>query len=96
MGECLPGEIETGHTIGQHYGISPCPSVSVCEVQALDIIVVGSDGLWNALGMNSSVGRNATHSCLRRVLLSCHTTSGVLCRCHLLATTVLHAFEAPA
>jgi serine/threonine protein phosphatase PrpC len=39
-----------GHTIGQYHGISPCPSLSVCEVEALDIIVVASDGLWNALG----------------------------------------------
>jgi serine/threonine protein phosphatase PrpC len=36
--------------VGQHHGISPCPSLSVCEVQAMDVIIVASDGLWNSLG----------------------------------------------
>ena len=45
-----------GHIFGQHYGISPCPSVSVCEVAPLDVIVVGSDGIWNPLGGRRAPG----------------------------------------
>uniref|UniRef100_A0A7S4M1D3 PPM-type phosphatase domain-containing protein n=1 Tax=Guillardia theta TaxID=55529 RepID=A0A7S4M1D3_GUITH len=39
-----------GHAIGQFRGIIPSPSISVVEVEDGDIIVVGTDGLWNALG----------------------------------------------
>ena len=34
----------------QYFGVVPAPSVSVTEVAANDILVVGSDGLWSAMG----------------------------------------------
>jgi len=39
-----------GHAMGQYYGVVPAPSISVTELTAGDVIVVASDGLWNALG----------------------------------------------
>lgn len=39
-----------GHCEGQFSGIVPAPNVSCVEVRHNDIIIVGTDGLWNALG----------------------------------------------
>jgi hypothetical protein len=39
-----------GHCEGQFAGIIPGPSVSCAELQQNDIVIIGTDGLWNALG----------------------------------------------
>jgi hypothetical protein len=39
-----------GHCEGQFAGIIPGPSVSCAELQHNDIVIIGTDGLWNALG----------------------------------------------
>mmetsp|Transcript_28627 Transcript_28627/g.44843 ORF Transcript_28627/g.44843 Transcript_28627/m.44843 type:complete len:401 (-) Transcript_28627:148-1350(-) len=39
-----------GHRRGQEHGIIAAPSISMAEVEEGDIIIVASDGLWNALG----------------------------------------------
>ncbi|KAJ1482135.1 hypothetical protein T484DRAFT_1898198 [Baffinella frigidus] len=39
-----------GHGHGQFMGVIPAPSVSVTEIEDGDIILIASDGLWNALG----------------------------------------------
>lgn len=73
-----------GHTIGQYHGISPCPSTSVCEVEALDVIVVASDGLWNALGWTRVSRAILACSALLAFNLSClrHAdASGSACEC---------------
>eukprot|EP00277_Geminigera_cryophila_P007327 CAMPEP_0179423578 /NCGR_PEP_ID=MMETSP0799-20121207/11094_1 /TAXON_ID=46947 /ORGANISM="Geminigera cryophila, Strain CCMP2564" /LENGTH=392 /DNA_ID=CAMNT_0021197901 /DNA_START=1 /DNA_END=1176 /DNA_ORIENTATION=+ len=45
-----------GHALGQYYGISPSPSVSLTEALAEDIVIVSSDGLWNVLGHRRAPG----------------------------------------
>jgi hypothetical protein len=42
-----------GHAMGQYFGITPGPAVSVTEAVADDVILVASDGLWNVLGQVS-------------------------------------------
>ncbi|KAJ1476475.1 hypothetical protein T484DRAFT_1824730 [Baffinella frigidus] len=52
-----------GHAMAQYFGVVPAPSVSVTEVAANDVIVVGSDGLWSAMGSRrapSDTGPSAT------------------------------------
>ena len=39
--------------MGQYFGITPGPAVSVTEAAADDVILVASDGLWNVLGQVS-------------------------------------------
>ena len=45
-----------GHAMGQYFGITPAPSVSVTEAAADDVILVASDGLWNVLGCRRPPG----------------------------------------
>ncbi len=42
--------------MGQYFGITPAPSVSVTEAAADDVILVASDGLWNVLGCRRPPG----------------------------------------
>ena len=44
-----------GHAMGQHYGITPSPAVSVTEAEADDVILVASDGLWSKNPLKLSI-----------------------------------------
>jgi len=45
-----------GHCEAQFAGIVPSPTVSCAEVEAEDIVIVGTDGLWTALGGRRPAG----------------------------------------
>jgi serine/threonine protein phosphatase PrpC len=71
-----------GHVNGQYSGVIPAPSVSVTEVEDGDIIIVASDGLWNALGCRrppSETSSPVRHAGFAVLIRDCFSAAGCDC-----------------